>query len=52
MQVLIIYLECYSFQNKNKFQISNFKFLNFLLILCETKDKVKRKEKGMMKITV
>ena len=30
-----------SFQSKNKFQISNFQ--NFVLTLCGTKEKVKRK---------
>ena len=41
-----------SFQDKNKFQISNFKFSNLLLGLCRTKDKVKRTERGMMRVTV
>ena len=31
-------------------QISNFKFSNILQTLCGTKNKVKRKERGMMKI--
>ena len=31
-------------------QISNFKFSDILLTLCGTKNKVKRKERGMMKI--
>ena len=36
-----------AFQDKNKLQTSNFP-----LSLWETKDKVKRKEGGMMRITV
>ena len=39
-----------SFQTKKK--ISNFKFSNLLLSLYGTKDKVKRKERGMTRITV
>ena len=49
--MISIYVDCYveSFQDKNKFQISN---LNFLLSLCGTKNKLKRKDRGMMRITV
>ena len=39
-----------SFQDKK--QISIFKFSNFSLSLCRTKDKVKWTKRGMMKITV
>ena len=50
-----IYLDCWHFKLhlKTHFKIkANFKFSDFILSLCGTEDKVKRKERGMMKIIV
>ena len=46
-QVLYLFRRLTHFTTK-----TNFKFSNFSLSLCRTKDKVKRKERGMMRITV
>ena len=51
MQVLIILsIQTVDISNFILKQISNFKFSNFLLTLCGTKNKVKRKEREIMKI--
>ena len=53
----VMYLDCWHFKLylKTHFELKtnlNFKYSKFLLSLCGTKDKVKRKEKWMMSITV
>ena len=45
MQVLIIYLECYSFQNKNKFQIFKF-FTDSLRNKRQSKKKRERNDEN------